>query len=204
MNTQPTVFIVDDDRAARRALGALLESMRFSVEAFASARQFLASYDPPRPGCLLLDLRMPRGGGLELLERLRREKIRPPVIFVSACGDVPTVVRAMKAGAVNFLEKPCQDRQFHEAVQEAFKQDAANRRQWERTAKIQRRMAQLAPGERDVLAMLVEGKSNKTTAELLGVSVRTIEVRRAKLMRKMKARSLAELVRLTLLAEGSL
>ena len=201
MNNQPTVIIVDDDREVRQALRVLLESMQFSVEAFASARRFLNSFDASRPGCLLLDLQMPGVGGLQLLEQLGRESIHPPVIFLSAYGDAPTVVQAMKAGAVDFIEKPCHDQQLREAIQEALRQDADNRKQWARKARIQRRLAQLATGEREVLAMLIEGKSNKAMAQRLGLSVRTIEVRRAKLMRKMKARSLAELVRMTLVAE---
>ena len=204
VNNQPTVFIVDDDREARRALAALVESMQLETETFSSAREFLDDFDSSRPGCLLLDVRMPGISGLELLQRLAEEKVHPPVIFVSAYGDVPTVVRALKAGALNFLEKPCRDQQLWEAIQEALKHDAESRRRWERTARLQRRISQLTPGERDVLGMLVEGKSNKTMASLLKLSVRTIEVRRAKVMRKMKAGSLAELVRLTLAAGNSL
>jgi FixJ family two-component response regulator len=203
VNNQPTVFIVDGDRAARRALSARLQSMQLPFEAFASAREFLDSFDSSRPGCLLLDVGMPGLSGLELLRRLGQQRIRPPVIFISADADVPTVVRAMKAGALDFLEKSCSDQQLREAIQEALKRDADDRTQWERTARIQRRIAQLTSGERDVLKMLVQGKSNKTMAELLELSVRTIEVRRAKVMQKMKAGSLAELVRLALLAGNS-
>ena len=204
VNNQPTVFIVDDDRASRRSLSGLVESMRLPVEAFASAADFLDAFDSSRPGCLLLDVRMPGIVGLELLDRLAEAEISPPVIFISASGDVPTVVRVMKAGALDFLEKPCPDQQLREALDEGLRRDADNRKRWERTARIKRRIAQLAPGERDVLKMLVQGESNKTTAALLGLSVRTIEVRRAKLMRKMKAESLAELVRLALAAGNSL
>ena len=204
MNNQPTVFIVDGDRAARRALSARVESMQLPFEAFASAREFLDRFDSSRPGCLLLDMGTPGLSGLELLRRLGQQRIRPPVIFISADADVPTVVRAMKAGALNFLEKKsCSDQQLREAIEEALKRDADDRTQWEREARIQRRIAQLTSGERDVLKMLVQGKSNKAVAELLELSVRTIEVRRAKVMQKMKAGSLAELVRLTLLAGNS-
>jgi FixJ family two-component response regulator len=204
VNNQPTVFIVDDDRASRRSLSALVESMQLPVEAFASAADFLDTFDPARPGCLLLDVLMPGSVGVEFLERLVEEEISPPVIFISASGDVPTVVRVMKAGALNFLVKPYPDQQLWDAVEEGLRYDADNRKRWERTARIQRRIAQLAPGERDVLRMLVQGESNETMATRLGLSVRAIEARRAKLMRKMKAESLAELVRLTLAAGNCL
>jgi len=203
VNNQSTVFIVDDDRASRRSLSALVESMQLSVEAFASAADFLDAFDSSRPGCLLLDVRMPGIVGLELLERLAEAEIAPPVIFISAAGDVPTVVRVMKAGALDFLEKPCPSQQLWEAVDEGLKRDADNRKRWERTARIRRRIAQLVPGERDVLRMIVQGESNRSMATRLGLSVRTIEVRRAKLMRKMKAESLAELVRLAVAAGNS-
>lgn len=204
VDDQPTVFIVDDDRASRRSLSALVESMRLPVETFASAADFLDAFDGSRPGCLLLDVRVPGIVGPELLDRLAEAEIAPPVIFISAAGDVATVVRVMKAGALNFLEKPCPEQQLREALDEGLRRDADNRERWARTARIRRRIAQLAPGERDVLKMLVQGESNRTTATLLGLSVRAIEVRRAKLMRKMKAESLAELVRLALTAGNSL
>jgi two-component system response regulator FixJ len=203
VNQQATVFIVDEDRAARRALGALVEAIPLPAEAFASADEFLDACDSSRPGCLLLDIRMPGINGLELFRRLLEERVLPPVILVSARGDVPTAVQAIKAGALNFLEKPCRNPQLREAIQEALKRDADNRKRSHRLARIQQRIGQLTRGEREVLRMLAEGKSNKTMATLLGLSVRTIEVRRAKVMRKMKAASLAGLIRLTLLA-GSL
>ena len=200
MDTRPTVFIVAGDRTARRVLTSSVESLRFRVQAFSSPRRFLETFDCSGPGCLLLDLPKPGVGGPELLLRLGQQKIRPPVIVISAAGDVPAAVEVMRSGALNFLEKPCEDQQLREAIGEALALDAESRRQWRRTAAIQRRIARLTPGERDVLKMLLEGKPNKTMAELLQVSLRTIEVRRAKVMRKMKAGSLAELVRLTLLA----
>ncbi|KKK87868.1 hypothetical protein LCGC14_2748910, partial [marine sediment metagenome] len=126
-----------------------------------------------------------------------------PIILVSAHGDVPTVVRAMKAGALNFLEKPCRDQELWEALQEALRRNEENRKRLMYNAVVRRRIARLTPGERDVLTSLVDGKSNKLIATELGLSVRTIEVRRAKLMKKMKAKSLAELVRLALPAEFS-
>ena len=118
MEAEPTVFIIDDDPAVRQALTVLVRSMRLRAEAYESAQQFLDAFDPTRPGCLLLDVRMPGISGLELLEQLSRNEVRLPAIVMSAYGDVPMVVRAMKAGALNFLEKPCRDQQLWEAIQE--------------------------------------------------------------------------------------
>ena len=201
MEAEPTVFIIDDDPAVRQALTVLVRSMHLRAEAYESAQQFLDAFDSTRPGCLLLDVRMPGVSGLELLERLSRDDLRLPAIVMSAYGDVPMVVRAMKAGALNFLEKPCRDQQLWEAIQEALKWDAAHRQQVVLRAKALRRLQRLTPGEHDVLQLLIDGNSNKTIAAELGLSVRTIEVRRAKLMKKMKAESLAELIRLTLSAD---
>ncbi|MEN6367488.1 MAG: response regulator [Thermoguttaceae bacterium] len=200
MEAEPTVFIIDDDPAVRQALGVLIRSMRLRAEAFESAQQFLDTFDASRSGCLLVDVRMPGVSGLELLEQLERHDICLPAIVMSAYGDVPMVVRAMKAGALNFLEKPCRDQQLWEAIQEAIRWDAVHRQQAVLRSKVLHRLKRLTPGEQEVLRLLIEGKSNKTIAAELGLSVRTIEVRRAKLMRKMKAESLAELIRLTLSA----
>lgn len=195
---EPTVFVVDDDPAVRESLTMLVRSMELRVEAFDSAQAFLDAYDPSRPGCLLLDVRMPGISGLELLERLARDETHPTAVLISAYGDVPTVVRAMKAGAVNFLEKPYRDQQLWDAIQEALRRDADDRRLAAEKARLQHRLDQLTPGEAKVLDLLVQGKSNKAMAAALGLSVRTIEVRRAKVMRKMKAGSLAEMVQMVL------
>jgi two-component system, LuxR family, response regulator FixJ len=204
VDADPTVFIVDDDPAVRQALTALVRSMRLKAEAYESAQEFLDAFDDSRPGCMLLDVRMPGISGLGLLERFHREEIALPAIIMSAYGDVPMVVRAMKAGALNFLEKPCRDQQLWEAIQEALKWDSVHRQQLILRNKVLHRMQRLTSGECDVLALLVDGKSNKTIATELGLSVRTIEVRRAKLMKKMKAESLAELIRLSLVANTQL
>jgi two-component system, LuxR family, response regulator FixJ len=202
VEADPTVFIVDDDPAVRQALTALVRSMRLKAEAYESAQQFLDAFDGTRPGCMLLDVRMPGISGLGLLEQLNREEISLPAIIMSAYGDVPMVVRAMKAGALNFLEKPCRDQQLWEAIQEALKWNCVHRQQLALRNKVLHRLQRLTSGERDVLALLVDGKSNKTIAAELNLSVRTIEVRRAKLMKKMKAESLAELIRLALSADS--
>ncbi|MFZ1933683.1 MAG: response regulator [Thermoguttaceae bacterium] len=201
METDPTVFIVDDDPAVRQALMTLVRSMRLRAESYESAQQFLDAFDAGRPGCVLLDVRMPGISGLGLLERFNREEIPLPAIVMSAYGDVPMVVQAMKAGALNFLEKPCRDQQLWEAVQEALKWDADHRERGALRAQVRRRLQRLTPGEHDVLALLINGKPNRTIASELNLSVRTIEVRRAKIMDKMEADSLAELIRLTLSAD---
>jgi two-component system, LuxR family, response regulator FixJ len=203
METEPTVFIVDDDPAVRQSLTVLVRSMRLHAEAYESAQHFLDAFDASRPGCLLLDVRMPGISGLSLLEEFKREEIHVPSIVMSAYGDVPMVVRALKAGALNFLEKPCRDQQLWEAIQEAIKWDASHRQQAAERNKAEQRLAKLTPGEHAVLRLLVRGKSNKVIAGELGLSVRTIEVRRAKVMRKMKAESLAGLIRITLLADSN-
>jgi two-component system, LuxR family, response regulator FixJ len=201
VESESTIFIIDDDPAVRQALSVLVRSMHMRAETYESAQQYLATFDPSRPGCLLLDVRMPGTSGLELLEQLNRAEVRLPAIVMSAYGDVPMVVRAMKAGALNFLEKPCRDQQLWEAIQEGLRWDAAHRQQMAMHTKALHRLNRLTPGEHEVLQQLVEGRSNKVIAEDLGLSVRTIEVRRAKIMTKMKAESLAELIKSTLSAD---
>jgi two-component system, LuxR family, response regulator FixJ len=202
VDSEPTVFIVDDDPAVRQSLLILMRSMRLKAEAYESAQQFLDAYDPAKPGCLLLDVRMPEISGLALLEQFAARQIRISTIVMSAYGDVPMVVRAMRAGAINFIEKPCRDQQLWEAIQEALRSDAAYRREAALRSRVLQCLQQLTRGEHEVLAHLTNGKSNKTIAAELNVSVRTVEVRRAKVMKKMGADSLAELIRLTLAAEA--
>jgi len=197
------VYIIDDDPAMRQLLGVLINSMQLCPEPCASAREFLDHCIPSEPGCVLLDVRMPGMNGLELLDVMQRQGIPFPVIVLSAHGDVPTAVRALRAGAINFLEKPCRDQELWEAIQEAIRHDAESRRALARTKRIQRRLAKLSPGEWKVLNRLLEGKSNKEIAADLQLSVRTIEVRRAKIMDKMRADSLAELVRFAVEASFS-
>jgi two-component system response regulator FixJ len=204
MTHPPTVFIVDDDGAARRSLAALMRSMQWPQESFVSVEEYLDAFDPSRPGCLILEVQMPGIGGLGLLDMLAKEPIRPPAIVLSARIDVLTVVRAMKAGAVDFLEKPCDDVQLCTAVEEALAQDAEDRRRWRRARNVHRRIDRLTPGQRDVLQLVVRGESNKVMAQRLGMSVRAIEARRAKIMQTMKAQSLAELIRMTLQADAIL
>ena len=195
---RPTLFLVDDDPSTGRTLRELAQGQAFGVETFASLWAFLDSCDPSASGCLLVDLAMPGTGGLELFDRLTGGGIHLPVVVLSPEGDVPTVVRVVRAGALNFLVKPSPPARLEEAIEEALKWDAEHRKQATFRARALRRISHLTPGEREVLEMLVEGHSNKTIAEELDLSVRTIEVRRAKLMKKTNARSLAQLIRMRL------
>jgi len=203
VESSPTVFIVDGDSAGRQALETQISAMGLATKTYRSAETFLATYDASTPGCLLAEVRLTDMSGLELLERLVQDGSRLPTILVSAHGDVPTVVRAMKTGALNFLERPCRDQELWESLQEAIKSDRESRERLAINDEIRRRVARLTSGERDVLRMLVDGGSNKLIATELELSVRTIEVRRAKLMRKMKSASLAELVQMALRIEDS-
>jgi two-component system, LuxR family, response regulator FixJ len=199
LNNDSTVFIVDDDPGVRQSLTTLMRSMDLESVAFHSAAEFLDDFDPMQPGCLLLDVSPPGTNGLELLEHINSQMICLPAVVISAEGDVPTVVRAMRAGAFNFLKKPCRNQSLLESIQECFKWSAANRRRLVQSAKVHRRLERLTQGEYDVLAQIMEGKSNKAIAADLCVSIRAVEVRRSKLMKKMKAGSLADLIRMTML-----
>jgi FixJ family two-component response regulator len=194
--SEPTVFVVDDDPATRDSVQFLAESVRIPVESFASAEEFLASYEPSRPGCLLLDVRMPGMGGLELQERLKTEGIDLPIIMVSAYGDVPTVVRALRQGAFDFLEKPVHEQGLLEKIRAALARDVKQRAERHRQEEIVRRLAKLSSREREVLALIAEGESSKGIAALLGVSPNTIGNHRTSIMRKLGATSVGQLVRM--------
>ncbi len=199
MNNDPIVFIVDEDPGIRQSLTSLMRSMDLESAAFHSAVEFLDVFNPIQPGCLLLDVSLPGANGLELLEHINSQVICIPAVVISAEGNVPTVVRAMRAGAFNFLEKPCRNHVLLESIQECFKWVAANRRRLVQSAKVRRRLERLTQGEYDVLGQIMSGKSNKAIAAGLCVSIRAVEVRRSKLMKKMKADSLADLIRMTML-----
>jgi len=198
MTAQPTVFVVDDDPAVRRSLSALIQTVFPRVETYGSALEFLAVYQPEQPGCLVLDVAMPGITGLELQRKLNHQRNDLPVVFISAHGNVPMAVRAMEAGAVTFLEKPVKEEQLFTAIRKALELDAQNRRRKARRKEVERRLALLTAREREVLDLIVEGKYNKEIAVRLGVSIRTIEDRRARVMKKMGADSVAELVRLAM------
>jgi RNA polymerase sigma factor (sigma-70 family) len=200
MTSDATVFVVDDDQAMRTSLQWLIESTGMSVRTYESADVFLASYYPGRPGCLLLDVRMPGMSGLELQSHLAREGYRLPVILITGHGDVAMAVKAMKAGAVDFIEKPFHDEDLLRSIGRALDHDRRHRANQNARAEIAARLAELTPREHEVMAMVTDGKSNKDIAAALGVSAKTVEAHRARVMEKMRAESLAELVRMALIA----
>ncbi len=199
MNQRPaTVFIVDDDDAVRSSLRLLLKSVGLQATAFPSARDYLAAWDPDQPGCLVLDVRMPGMSGLELQEELNRRGAIVPVIFITGHGDIPMAVEAMQHGAFDFLQKPFRDQDLIDRIQKATERDAANRLQLREKELIRARFESLTPREREVLTLVTSGKANKVMAGDLGVSQRTVEIHRARVMEKMHAASLAQLVRMVM------
>ena len=198
MNEQVTVFVVDDDRAVRESLALLVQSVGLEVETFSGAGEFLDAYQPDRRGCLITDIRMPGMSGLELQERLTEEGYHIPVIVLTGFGDVPAAVRALKGGAVDFVEKPFNPQALLDLVQQALVREAELREQADREANLAEHMALLTPREREVMALVVAGKANKVIAIDLSISERTVELHRGRIMKKMQARSLAELMRIVL------
>jgi two-component system response regulator FixJ len=199
MNQRPaTVFIVDDDDAVRSSLRLLLKSVGLAAVAYPSARDFLAAWNPDQPSCLVLDVRMPGMSGLELQEELNHRGAIVPVIFITGHGDIPMAVEAMQHGAFDFLQKPFRDQDLIDRIQKAIVRDAANRTQLLEKDRIRARWESLTPREREVLALVTSGKANKVMAGDLGVSQRTVEIHRARVMEKMEAASLAHLVRMVL------
>lgn len=197
--SEPTVFIVDDDLAVARSLRWLIESVRLKVETFASAQAFLDGYDAAKPGCLVLDVRMPGMSGIELQERLTAQRIRVPIIFITGHGDVQMAVRAVQAGAFDFIEKPFNDQDLLDRMQRAISFDAERRERDMQRAQLCALFASLTPREREVMDLVVAGMSNKAVANTLGLSAKTVEVHRAKVMEKMNARSVSDLVRMSML-----
>ena len=190
------VYVVDDDASVRTAIGRLLRSVGLEIQLFASATEFLAFARPERPGCVVLDVRMPRLSGLDLQKELAAAGATLPIIFVTGHADVPMSVRAMKAGAVDFLPKPFHDQDLLDAVQRAIAADRERRRRESGLAAIRGVYETLTPREREVLSYVVSGALNKQIAGSLGTSEKTIKVHRARIMDKMGAESLADLVRL--------
>jgi two-component system response regulator FixJ len=198
MASDPTVFLVDDDEAVRDSLAAVLESEGLDVETFDSGEAFLAAFDLSHPGCLLVDVRMPGISGLELHETLVARGARIPVIMITGQGDVPTAVRAMKAGVGDFIEKPVDPNQIVGMVRDLLAKQRGAMEADSAAADVADRIERLTPRERDVLKHLVAGAPNKVIAYKLGISPRTVEVHRARVMDKMQARHLSELVRMAL------
>jgi FixJ family two-component response regulator len=190
----PTVVVVDDDPSIRTALNDLFQSVGLQVRVFESAREFLANQRPDGPCCLVLDVRLPGKSGLDFQRELNDENVHLPIIFLTGHGDIPMSVRAMKAGAVEFLTKPFREQDLLDAVQVALDRDRATREDAKLLAALQRRFASLTPREQAVMGLIVAGRRNKQIAGEIGTSEVTVKVHRSNLMRKMEALSLADLV----------
>ena len=198
---QPTVFVVDDDPGIRDSVTWLFQSVGLPVETYGSAQKFLDTYVPSRPGCLILDVRLPGMGGLDLLEALRRRGATLPVIVVTAFGEVHSAVRAMKGGAIDVMEKPTRDQVLLDRVQQALELDRRTRATLASRAEAAARYARLSKRELEVLGLIIAGKANKVIATDLKLSPKTVEAHRAAIMRKLGVHSIAELVRIVMLAE---
>lgn len=197
MQPEPTVYVVDDDPAVRQSFKWLVGSIGLRVQTFDSAQSFMRDYDPAEAGCLVVDVRMPGMSGIELQEKLASEGITIPIIVVTAYGDVPTAVRAMKRGAVDFIEKPYNDQAMLDRIQLCIERDARMRQNKQTEREVAWRVERLTPREREVFELIVSGRSNKEVARVLEISPKTVEAHRAKVMDKMAVGSLAELVQMS-------
>jgi FixJ family two-component response regulator len=193
---QPTVFVVDDDLSVREALRNLLRSVGLMVETFGTAKEFLDRKGPNQPGCLILDVRLPGESGLDLQNHLLKAKIRTPIIFITGHGDIPMSVRAMKAGAIEFLTKPFRDQDLLDAVRQALERDHQNRSRQADVADTRKRYESLTAREQEVLTLVVQGLINKQVGEKLGISEPTVKLHRGRLMEKMGAESIVDLIRM--------
>jgi len=194
----PTIYVVDDDEGVRNSLRFLLKSVGLSARTLASAREFLETYRPGQPGCVVLDVRMPGMSGLELQQQLNLRGATIPVIFITGHGDIPMAVEAMQHGAFDFLQKPFRDQDLIDRMQRALERDARQRAALTQYERIRARFQSLTPREREVLSLMTSGKPNKVMAADLGVSQRTVEIHRARVMEKTGAASLAQLVRMAM------
>jgi two-component system response regulator FixJ len=195
---QPTIYVVDDDDGMRRALDTLLSTVGYKTVVFSRPSEFLSQFKPEAHSCLVLDIRMPEMSGLEVQQQLNRRGSILPVIFITGHGDVPMAVQAMKEGAFEFIQKPFRDQDLLDRINHALKQDADNRTNAARRSEVQHRLESLTPREKQVMNFIVDGSANKVIAIDLGLSERTVEIHRAKVMEKMCARSVAHLVKLHL------
>jgi FixJ family two-component response regulator len=194
--SEPVVCVVDDDEAVRDSLSMLMRSVGLAVETYSSALEFLDRFDADRTGCLVLDVRMPGMSGIELQEQLAAKQAMLPIIFITGHGDVPMAVRALRAGAVDFIQKPFSDQALLDRIHQALAQYARDREEAVRKNTIRERIAKLTPREKEVMLMVADGKANKVIAIDLGVSERTVEIHRARVMEKMEASTLPDLVKL--------
>ena len=192
----PVVFVVDDDASVRSSLKFLLGTVGLHVESFDSADSFLRKSLPDAPGCLVLDVRLPGLSGLDFQRELAAKKINIPIVFLTGHGDIPMSVRAMKAGAIEFLTKPFRDQDLLDAVRIALERDRARREEEKEVVILQRRFDSLTPRERDVISMVVSGMLNKQIADQLGTAESTVKVQRSRALEKMHAESLVALVRM--------
>jgi FixJ family two-component response regulator len=195
----PTVFIVDDDADLRESLRWLFESAGLRVKSYSTAREFLSEYDSEEPGCLLLDVRMPGQSGLDLQEELRRRGVPPPIIIMTGHARVPMAVRALKGGAIDFIRKPFRDESLLQRIRQAIDLDHRNRQVRAECMKFAALLTDLTPRELEVMSLVIAGKPNKVIAKDLGISAKTVEIHRGRVMEKMQVGSVAELVRLELL-----
>ena len=193
-NDQPLIYLVDDDEAVRDSLGILFRSIGVQHEAYASALDFLQRYDMKRHSCLVADIRMPGLSGLELQQRLNEQRAEIPIIFITGHGDVPMAVTAMKSGAADFVQKPFRDQDLIDRIHKALDRDRERRKHRAEEDAIRARIALLTPRETEVMQRVARGQANKVIAMDLGVSQRTVELHRARVMKKLKLRSVAELV----------
>jgi FixJ family two-component response regulator len=198
MHDEPTVFVVDDDKGMRESLGWLIESAGLNVETYPSAKDFLDAYDPDRPGCLVLDVRMSDLSGLELQKKLAAKQVALPIIFITAHGSVPAAVRAMRAGAIDYILKPFDQEALLGRIEQCVKRDREVRRERAWRAEVVTRFALLTAREREVMERVVAGKPNKVIADELNLSHKTVEAHRARVMEKMQAGSVADLIRMAL------
>jgi FixJ family two-component response regulator len=193
---QPIVFVVDDDASMRQALARLLQSVQLRVEVFASPQEFLQSERPNVPSCLVLDVRLPGLSGLDFQAELAKADIRIPIVFITGHGDIPMSVRAMKAGAVDFLAKPFRDQDLLDAVTAAIQRDQKRREHENAMTDLRAHFSSLTPREREIMALVASGLMSKQIAAEVGLSEITVKVHRSHLMKKMGARSVADLVRM--------
>jgi two-component system response regulator FixJ len=197
---QPVVYVVDDDASFRRFAGALFGTVGLETKACGTGGEFLEAYDADRPCCVLLDVRLPDLSGLQVLERLAERDLPPPVVMITGHADVPMAVQALKAGALEFLEKPARNQDLLDRVQEAINRDVSVRIERMKLQEVLDRLASLSPRENEVMDMVVDGLPNKAIAAALGLSMKTVEFHRSRVMKKMEAESAADLIRQVLIA----